>query len=95
MAKKKVAKKAKRVTTMKPREGMNRAKKSGSSLDMDTDQWTIQYIQKSRDEADDAKTERMYQSKANWDMYHLRQDMSHKSIRSSLLLIFSFSTLCL
>lgn len=38
----------------------------------------IEYIIACRDEADEAKTERMNRNKNNYDMFHLRHDFSHK-----------------
>lgn len=43
-----------------------------------TDQDIIKYIISCRDEAEEAKRERMSRNKDNFDMFHLRHDFSHK-----------------
>lgn len=43
-----------------------------------SDKQLIDWILSCRDEADDAKRERMSRNKDNYDMYHLKHDFSHK-----------------
>lgn len=43
-----------------------------------TDKQIVDWILSCRDEADEAKTDRMAMNKDNFDMFHLRHDFSHK-----------------
>lgn len=48
-----------------------------------TDADLVKYIMACRDEADEAKRDRMSRNKNNYDMFHLRHDFSHKTAGQS------------
>lgn len=48
-----------------------------------TDKEVIDWVLACRDEADQAKIDRMARSKENFDMFHLRYDFSHKKVGQS------------
>ena len=60
---------------------MSKKKKTPSiskKREADDAQYVVNWIIDSRNEADEAKSNRMHLNRDNFDMYHLRHDFSHK-----------------